>query len=294
MASRILFIGGTRFFGKRILANLIAHGHDVTMLTRGEQPAPDEFGHLDHILCDRKDSSAFENALDGRDFDAVIDNVCYQPADAEQAVKVLSGRCQRYIFTSSVMCELNIDGHDERLSQYQPGELDYARNKQACEEIFLNATGFKSIVFRLQNVVGEDDFSGKSGLLTHHLLGSGGNLRLVGDKDDLYQQIYAGDLETIYNLAVDLPAEKTARRYTIGAAPIAVSDYVAILADALALNVELEWINKSDGAALPVGVPYPMNVAFDCSALAQDFNFAFSDYAKFLPRIAQWYKADHS
>jgi nucleoside-diphosphate-sugar epimerase len=293
VASRILFIGGTRFFGKRILANLIAQGHDVTMLTRGKQPTSDEFGHHDHILCDRQDPSALEKALVGRDFDAVIDNVCYQPADAEQAVKILSNRCERYIFTSSVMCGLNIDANDVRQSQYQPGELDYARNKQACEEIFLNATGFKPIVFRLQNVIGEDDFSGKSGLLTRHLLGSGGNLRLLGNKGDLYQQIYAGDLETIYNLAVDLPVAKTARRYTIGAAPIPVSDYVAILADTLALNVVIEWVNKSDGSALPVGVPYPMNVVFDCSALAQDFDFAFSDYTKFLPRIAQWYKADH-
>ena len=291
MASRILFIGGTRFFGKRILANLIAHGHDVTLLTRGKQPIPGELAHLDHILCNRNDPAAFEYALGGRDFDVVIDNICYQPADAEHAVKILAGRCQRYIFTSSVMCGLNIEAHDERRSQYQPDELNYARNKQACEESFLNATGFKPIIFRLQNVIGEDDFSGKSGLLTQHLLGSGGRLRLTGNEDDLYQQVYVGDLETIYNLAIDLPVEKMARPYTIGAMPIPVRDYVTILADALTLNVELEWANKSDESTLPVGVPYPKNVIFDCSALAQDFGIAFTDYTNFLPRIAQWYKA---
>jgi nucleoside-diphosphate-sugar epimerase len=294
LGSRILFIGGTRFFGKRILANLIAIGHDVTILTRGKQPPTNAIKDLDHIKCNRNDPAAFKNALEGRNFNVVIDNACYQPEDAEQAVKILSGRCDRYIFTSSVMCGLNIDTGDARLSQYQPGELDYARNKKACEEIFLNATGFIPVVFRLQNVVGEDDFSGKSGLLTQHILQSCGNLRLVGKACDLYQQIYPGDLETIYSLAIDMPLEKISRCYTIGAAPIAVSDYVAILADALALNVELKWTRKSNESTLHAGVPYPSNVVFDCSALARDFNFTFSDYTKFLPRIAQWYKAYHS
>jgi nucleoside-diphosphate-sugar epimerase len=294
VGSRILFIGGTRFFGKRILANLVANGHDVTMLTRGKQPPPIAIKDLDHIKCNRNDPAAFKNALEGLDFDAVIDNTCYRPEDAEQAVKILSGRCERYIFTSSVMCGLNIDTDDARLSQYKLGELDYAHNKRACEEVFLNATGFIPVVFRLQNVVGEDDFSGKSGLLTHHLLQSCGNLSLVGKACDLYQQIYTGDLETIYSLAINMPAKKISPCYTIGAAPITVGDYVAILADALALNVELKWTRKNNESTLHAGVPYPSNVVFDCSALAQDFNFTFSDYTKFLPRIAHWYKAYHS
>ena len=304
MAGKILFIGGTRFFGRRIVADLLAHGHDVTLLTRGGQPTPDGLSRLHHIRCDRRDGAAFENALGGLDFDAVIDNVCYRPADAEQAVRTMSDRCERYIFTSSVMSYLNICLNNQAIAEkdwvgaystdgleylYEPGELEYARNKWAAEQVFLGATGFKPIVFRLHNVVGEDDFSGKSRLLMEFLQKFDGKLRMVGGKGDLYQQVYAGDLEEIYRRAIELPTEKMEGAYNIAAPPVEISEYLAMLGAALGTNAEVEFFNEGGDDVLPRGVPYPKNVILDCSLLRRDFGFAFTGYEDFLPDIARWY-----
>lgn len=49
---RILVIGGTRFIGVYLTRQLVAAGHDVVLLNRGNHPAPVE--ELETIVCDGK------------------------------------------------------------------------------------------------------------------------------------------------------------------------------------------------------------------------------------------------
>jgi len=54
MAKNILIIGGTRYFGKLLVQQLIDKGHQVTIATRGQ--ASDPFGaHVQRIRVDRRD-----------------------------------------------------------------------------------------------------------------------------------------------------------------------------------------------------------------------------------------------
>lgn len=41
MAVKILVMGGTRFIGKPLVAQLLAAGHQLTLFTRGRQPLPE-------------------------------------------------------------------------------------------------------------------------------------------------------------------------------------------------------------------------------------------------------------
>ena len=58
---RVLVIGGTGFNGRRIVRRLLDHGHDVSVVTRGELP-PAWNARVAQIRLDRKDSTAFAAA----------------------------------------------------------------------------------------------------------------------------------------------------------------------------------------------------------------------------------------
>ena len=49
---RVLVIAGTGYIGGRVVERLVAGGHDVTVVHRGEHEAPGP-GDVRHIHCDR-------------------------------------------------------------------------------------------------------------------------------------------------------------------------------------------------------------------------------------------------
>lgn len=293
----VLMIGGTRFFGRGILAELQRRGHAVTVLTRGNRPPP--AGPAAVLTADRKDPRALAAALGGRGFDAVIDNVCYEPADAEAAARLFAGRCRRYVFTSSVMSYLNayrsgrplaeedweaarsVEGMEE---QYGARELDYARNKRACEQVFLGAAELNPLVFRLHNVVGPDDFSGKSAVIPQAIARDGA-VTLSGRATDTYQQVFAGDLGALYAEAVERQAGLAAA-YNVAAPPLPQGDYAALAAAALGVPAAVGYAPPGTPGAL---APFPRNVVLDGGRLARDFAAPPTPIPDFLPAMARGY-----
>ena len=72
----ILVIGGTRFFGIPMVNELLAHGHNVTIATRGT--TPDSYGDsVKRIIIQRTQEESMKNALQGKHFDVVIDKIAY-------------------------------------------------------------------------------------------------------------------------------------------------------------------------------------------------------------------------
>lgn len=94
----ILVIGGSGTISTAVVAELRHQGHRVTLCNRGRRPPPPG---CDHLRCDRADPEAFAAAVDGHRFDAAIDFVCFDPADAAGAHRALAGRCDQYVFISS-------------------------------------------------------------------------------------------------------------------------------------------------------------------------------------------------
>src|SRR3989338_4252726 len=74
---KILIIGGTEFFGRILVIKLLAAGHEVTLLTRGNQKLSEFWHKVSHIQCDRTDYSYFQKKLSHPTFDVVIDNVVF-------------------------------------------------------------------------------------------------------------------------------------------------------------------------------------------------------------------------
>lgn len=298
---KVLIIGGTRFFGRGILAAFVSRGDQVIVLSRGNRPLPANHSSLQWIKCDRKDEGELRATLGGRDFDVVIDNVCYEPEDAQAAVRVFAGRCGRYILTSSVMSYYNLTLSAQSLTedewpkgtsldgmeaQYLPQELNYARNKRGCEEVFLSTDDLDTTVMRLQNVVGEDDFSGKSGSLPLALI-QGDSVAINAQENDTYQQLYSHDIGPAYARAADTGLSGSSHAYNLAAAPIAVPGYLDVLADALDVPLSISCADDQK----PRGVPFPTNVTIDCTKAEQELGIAFTPCEAFLPPVARWYAA---
>ncbi|MBZ9594171.1 reductase [Streptomyces erythrochromogenes] len=96
---RILVIGGSRYFGKSLVTRLRDAGDDVMVLNRGSSAPPPGVGRL---LADRDDEAGLRTALGRRDFDVVVDQVCYTPLQAAVARRVFAGRTGRYVMTSTM------------------------------------------------------------------------------------------------------------------------------------------------------------------------------------------------
>ncbi|WP_306053176.1 NAD-dependent epimerase/dehydratase family protein [Natronococcus wangiae] len=96
-----LVIGGTRFIGRHLVEDLLAHDYDVTIFNRGnhENPFADD-DRITHRQGDRTNDSALEAAANEVDPDAVFDCVAYSPKDVQAATRIF-GDCEAYVYVSS-------------------------------------------------------------------------------------------------------------------------------------------------------------------------------------------------
>ena len=154
-----LVIGGTLFIGKELVRRLLARGDQVTILHRGRSPVPKG---VDDIACDRNDEAAVRNALCGRRFDFVFDNVydCTTASQVAAAVESLGPQLQRYVFMSSV----GAYGQGENLPEDAPLGVDhpfpYIRNKAQTERLLFElhrARGFPVVTLRPPFVYGPEN-----------------------------------------------------------------------------------------------------------------------------------------
>ena len=136
---RVLIIGGTGLISVGIAKHLLGRGAGVTMFNRGKRPntlPPD----VEQVTGDRADAEAFA-ALARRDFDAVIDMICFSPAQAEQTVEAFAGRTAQLLLCSTC-CTYAVDIPPHvvvRETDEQRPISEYGKNKLTTEKLFLRA-----------------------------------------------------------------------------------------------------------------------------------------------------------
>ncbi|HEX4477469.1 MAG TPA: NAD-dependent epimerase/dehydratase family protein, partial [Polyangiaceae bacterium] len=74
----VLVIGGNRFVGRSLVLALLFRRHRVSVLNRGARATP---SGVEHLVADRA-TDAFDAALAGRRFDAVVDFAAFTGDDA--------------------------------------------------------------------------------------------------------------------------------------------------------------------------------------------------------------------
>jgi 2'-hydroxyisoflavone reductase len=96
---RILILGGTGFTGPHQVRYALARGHTVTIFNRGREGNPWK-GQVEELVGDRNAGDL--KALEGRQWDACIDNPTSLPFWVRDAGRVLHGHVGQYVFISTV------------------------------------------------------------------------------------------------------------------------------------------------------------------------------------------------
>lgn len=164
---KILVIGGTRFFGKRLVEKLIQQSYDVTVITRGTLPEIFK-DRVTHLQCDRTDPKALKAIITNLKFDIVYDNVNYNPQEALDAVSIFEGKTQRYIFISTLSVH-EADGIPKNENDFDPytypillgnkNNFSYVEGKRQAEAVFFQKATFPVVAVRFPIVMGEDDYT---------------------------------------------------------------------------------------------------------------------------------------
>ncbi|BFH61843.1 NAD-dependent epimerase/dehydratase family protein [Paenibacillus azoreducens] len=167
---KILILGGTRFFGKRLAELLLEEGHQVTIATRGN--TADGFGdRVGRIQLDRENKESLAKAVEGgREWDTVFDNICYSPQAAQDACDVFQGKVKRYILTSTLSVydpssrlhqEKDVNPYIYPVSMGGRSDFSYGEAKRLAEAVLFQNADFPVAAVRFPIVLGEDDYTGR-------------------------------------------------------------------------------------------------------------------------------------
>lgn len=173
----ILILGGTRFFGRKLVEYLIDEGHHVTIITRGGSGNP--FGEkVEHIIADRSNKEELSQKVEGRNFDIVYDNICYSPNDAYAFCEVFNGKIGKLVFTSTLSV-YDIDGQVKREADFDPyhyeiimgdsADFSYGEGKRLAEAVFFNYAKFPVVAMRIPIVLGVDDYTRRLHFHVEHI-----------------------------------------------------------------------------------------------------------------------------
>ena len=149
----ILILGGTGFIGPHMVRYALSRGHEVTLFNRG-RTNPHLFPELDKLVGDRDGNLA---SLEGRRWDAVIDNSGYFPRLVRDSAELLA-ESGRYLFVSSISAYKDLAPHG-LTEDYEVGRLDdptveqvtgatYGPLKALCEEAVQEVFGERANIVR--------------------------------------------------------------------------------------------------------------------------------------------------
>jgi nucleoside-diphosphate-sugar epimerase len=135
----VLVLGGTGVISRAIVRRLLDHDHDVTLFNRGHRRL--EFsGEVRQITGDRQDRAGFESRMQQESFDAVIDMICFNGADARSTIAAFQGRTGQIVVCSSVAAYQRpyrtIPTVESAESLYDDPTFAYAFHKAEAERVF--------------------------------------------------------------------------------------------------------------------------------------------------------------
>jgi nucleoside-diphosphate-sugar epimerase len=98
---RVLILGGTGVISRAIVNQLLIDNHEVIIFNRGNKKQSFA-GEVEQIQGDRLDRDAFETSMRKEKFDAVIDMICFNEADAKSTVAAFRDNVEQLVVCSSI------------------------------------------------------------------------------------------------------------------------------------------------------------------------------------------------
>ena len=277
-----LVVGGTRFIGRHLVSQLLDHGYDVTIFTRGNRDNPfAEDDGVTHIEGDRTDDDALEAAQREVEPDAVFDCVAYEPREVRTATEIFAD-ADAYVYVSSGSAyvggavpfregaaesegasgsELHDctpeQATDDSVESYGPRKAEgdrvvaeaaenrrFSRSRNADGVSATAERGIAAYSVRPGLVYGPHDYSGRT---DYWLARVADHDRIVvpGDGGSLLHRAYVEDVAAALRIVAEngTPGES----YNVGdRETLALADVVSLAADALETDVEVVTASERD------------------------------------------------
>lgn len=284
---KVLVLGGTRFFGQKLVQRLLEQNHKVTIMTRGLSENP--FGDaVEHLQVDRKDVESFKKAVGGRTFDIVYDNICYSPNEAQQFCEIFNGSIGKLVFTSTLSTyEVNGQPHNE--ADFDPysyeiimgdtPDFTYGEGKRLAEAVLFKEAKFPVVAVRFPIVMGEDDYTRRLHFHVERILNDEpiGFVNMDAEMSYIQATEAARFLEWVGMNDVEGPINATAN------GRISLKDLISLIEEKTGKRAKIALLG-TDEIRSPYAVPASWYMTTN---KAQQAGFVFSELNDWLPPLVE-------
>jgi nucleoside-diphosphate-sugar epimerase len=211
MPQRVLFIGGTGIISSACSRLAIERGMEVFLLNRGTsttRPAPPEATVL---TADLTDDDAVRSALEGHEFDVVVDNRAFVPAEVQQRLDLLTGRMDQYVFISSASAYQTPPARwpTTEATPLRNPYWQYSRDKIACEDLLTAAyreQGLPMTIVRPSHTYDHTSLPVDGGWTVVDRMRRGAEIVVHGDGTSLWTLTHHTDFAKAFVGLLGLPA----------------------------------------------------------------------------------------
>jgi nucleoside-diphosphate-sugar epimerase len=196
---KILVMGGTRFVGKPLVAQLLAEGHALTLFTRGKNAVP---AGVEHLCGDRSTAEGLA-ALQGRSFDVIVDSSGRTLDDSRAVVERTGPPSHRFVYVSSA--GVYADSELWPLSEHSPTDPQSRHSGKLDTEAWLSAEKIPFTSFRPTYIVGAGNYNPVESWFFDRIV-HGRPVPLPGDGSTITQLGHVNDLATAMALSIGVDA----------------------------------------------------------------------------------------
>ena len=192
-------MGGTRFVGKPLVAQLLAEGHALTLFTRGKNPVP---AGVEHLCGDRSTAEGL-SALAGRSFDVIVDSSGRTLEDSRGVLEMTGAPSHRFVYVSSA--GVYADSALWPLSETSPTDPQSRHSGKLDTEAWLPAEKIPFTSFRPTYIVGAGNYNPVESWFFDRIV-HGRPVPLPGDGSTITQLGHVNDLATAMALSIGVDA----------------------------------------------------------------------------------------
>jgi nucleoside-diphosphate-sugar epimerase len=284
-----LILGGTQFVGKRLVKLLLDEGVEVTIATRGMTVDP--FGNqVSRLIINRENTETLKNTFKDKKWDVVFDQTCYSSQEALDSLEALTGKVQKYIFTSSqAVYDFGTNHSEESFNplDFEPivktrrdyiGYVGYQEAKRAAEAILFQNADIPVTAVRFPIIIGKDDYTNRLRFHVEHI--KEGKPMFIEHPNFRYSFIDSGEAASfLYSIA---KSDYQGPVNPGSAEDISLSELIGLIENHLGTKAKL----SEDGDPSPYNLPGSWSVNTD---LVQSLGCTFTSLDRLLKNLIMHY-----